>query len=425
MIIKYSDDVIEENNGHWWEESAFRFTKDYNTASGKLDDYPNGGTNIDAGLTEALKYIDDENTSVILMSDGISSWYIDERGNKQGTTNPNGIYNRAAERASNEAIETANTIKNERHAKIYSIGFGLDEITNRDNYNGKSSREHAKDVMKSIASPTEQLSDGNTKEYYFESSNGSDLVDAFDDIFNYVTSENESLPIELSTSDGIIEISEGIEEGQNIQIYTGEYIKGESNPYVQYSWDEFENLTYTETDEEGNEKETKLVEYVRDSDGNITSIRFNLGKYMEREGMLKSENLTIRFSKQATVVSRARTLSLIIDAVENEEINQETVSTYEDKFNEAEANKAEATKPADTTTENVETITPDTDKETEVVEDDKENVTEGTESGTTEGEGNTTTEEKPAEQPTESETTTGTENVEQDTTSNINEQNAE
>lgn len=127
MIIKYSKDVINSNP---------YFTNNYNTANAQLSTNPNGGTNIDAGLKKAYENITDQNTSVILMTDGISSCYVGDNGAIKGEANGTGSYTKACETASNKAIARAEKIKKEKGAKIYSIGFGLDTIKGN-GYDGK------------------------------------------------------------------------------------------------------------------------------------------------------------------------------------------------------------------------------------------------------------------------------------------------
>lgn len=324
MIIKYAEDVLKTN--------TYTFIKDKNTAENQLTTYPNGGTNIDAGLTKAYNYITDSNTSVILMTDGLPSSYIDS-GNRVVTKANGKTYSKECETAANEAIKAASRIKDGKGSKIYSIGFGLNDISGK-GYDGKKNSTHAKEIMQSIASPTEIYDDGSQKNYYFETANQAELTKAFGDIVNSITSEADGEPIPVETTNGILTIENGFEEGQNVQIYTGTYTKG-TTPYATYSWSNFVNGDYA-TYEDG-------------------KIKFNLGKYMEDKGMAANENVTIRFvapnaSTLKARISSANVFSLLNDIYEEEEISEETVAEYEEKFNKAEQEKA-ATTSTETNTE--------------------------------------------------------------------------
>ena len=146
---------------------------------------------------------------------------------------------------------------------------------------------------------------------------------------------------------------------------------------------------------------------------------------MESKSMEPNEELTIRFVRAITAQTRvapANILSLAINAIADDTINEETVSEYEEKMNAAEENKnVEATEPVKPETdknENIETTKPD--NEAGNVEDNTENTTEGT--TTDQEETNTPTVEEKPEEPVEEPTTgttTETENTVQETTSNI------
>ena len=366
-----------------------------------------GGTNIHAALEDALEYVD-RDTTVILMTDGEPTFYrMYWNGHYIGTGGNGSHY---VDTGIRDAADNIKEKYPDDPTKIYTIGFGISDLNN-------PSSQMAR-LMNDIASPA----NGDEK-YCYSSNNEEELTEVFSSIAKTITETENAAPEPKQSVDGIITL-EGIEAGQNVELYTKYVTDRDGNVDEEnstlyngrpYTWNEFLNLTVTTESEE----RINLVTY-NEEDKTLT---FNLGAFMEYNQIAKDQKFTIRFvdpNAQAKL-SSANILSLAINAIADDTINDETVSTYEDKFNEVEANKTEATKPADTKIENVETTTPDTDKETEVVEDNKENATEGT----TTDEGNTTTEEKPAEQPTESETTTGTESVEQDTTSNINEQSAE
>ena len=363
-------------------------------------DDPMGGTNIHAALEDALDSVG-EDTTVILMTDGEPTQYRDynRKGhyhNKNGRYDIKGNASSYDSTAASKAETAASNIKNKFSAgsnTIYTIGFGI----------GNDSRGAR--FLARVATPAS----GDNK-YSYNSSNEEQLINVFSSIAKTITETTNTEPVAKPTTDGKITL-EGIEAGQNVELYT-EYDKDDiknSTLYKQYSWNDFLNLTTAEGE--------RIVTYNNETE----TLTFDLGAYMQSEGINKDQNLTIRFvdpNAEANVPSE-NILSLAINAIADDTINEETVSTYEEKINEAEASKdTETTKPADTNkTENVETTAPDT--ETEVVEDNKENATEGT--TTDQEETNTpTVEEKPVEEPA-----TETENTIQETTSNINEQKAE
>ena len=376
MIITYSSSA----------EMKCDYTNSVQKAYNSIGNWANGGTNIDGGLTLANSKIskeDVENTSVILMTDGIPGYYVDEWGISHSVWAGGNYYDKTA---GEETVKAGNTLTN-RGVNVYTIGFGVDD-------------KDALDMLKRTASD---------EKYYYSTFDGDALTEAFESISSTITINYD--PVPMSTQDGKITLRSGFEVGQNVEVYYKENYDKEnvedSTPYEIISWNNFINSDY--------------VEY-NASEGTLT---FDLGAYMKAKGMDKDEELTIRFVRAQTAQTRlssANVVSFMVDSIADDTINNETVSTYEEKFNEAETNKEETTPVVEEEkTENVETTTPN--EETEVVEDDKENETEGTEAGAIESE-NTTTEEKPAEEPAETETTEGTESVEQET-SNINEQKAE
>ena len=280
--------------------------------------------------------------------------------------------------------------------------------------------------MATIASDTEYNTDGTVKtQYYYDSYDEDSLKQAFESIATSITVNND--PVSMETQDGKITLTSGFEVGQNVEFYYTENYNSDnvegSTPYETISWNEFIDKSYVEYNE---------------TEGTLS---LDLGAYMESKSMEPNEEITIRFVRDITVQTRiapANILSLAITGIEDETINEETVSTYEEKINETEANKdIEITKPADTNkTENVETTKPD--NEAGNVEDNTENTTEGeniTEEPTIDKEepaadqeettNTPTVEEKPeaaVEEPITG-TTTETENTVEETTSNINEEN--
>ena len=294
MIITYSD----------YANVKCGFTSDKNKAYDSIKNIKaTGGTNIDDGLTKANGYITDanaKNTSVILMTDGLPCYYMvtTDGGYTYRYKQGDGSYYAAI--PANHAKEAAQLIKN-KGSKVYSIGFGLNSIPEtgkiRDENDKKidgNSRQEAKNLMKNIATSEKE---------YFDSYDENELNKAFENIAESITKTDESAPISYETQIGKITIPNENEKifktGQNVEIYKGEYQKGISQPYHTYSWNDFINLKKNIAG-----SEVQLVEY------NATSgeLKFDLGKYMESEGMSANENVTIRFIDQ-TANSQANTLS--------------------------------------------------------------------------------------------------------------------
>ena len=271
MIITYSDDA----------KVACGFTTNKTTAYNSIGN-ADGGTNIDAGLTLANSKItsDAENTSVILMTDGLPCYYVDNTTGERREEGFGTYYTKAPAEA---AIESAGWIK-AKGSKVYSIGFGLDSITESEwvqdrYYNwiniGVNSREKAKELMQKIASPTTTNSDGTQNKYYYDTYDGDALNKAFKDIVSSITTITNSDPISLKTTQGIVTITKGFKEGQKVEVYTGTYNKDTSKPVATYTWAEFVTLQYTTY-----------------SNNTIT---FNLGKYMKDSNIAANTEVSLRF----------------------------------------------------------------------------------------------------------------------------------
>ena len=406
---------------------------------------PGGGTNIHAALKDAYNDVD-ENTTVILMSDGnptfyreydSSKWerrwwddeiieeiYQDENGESYAIHGDGNTYDDTG------IIDAANAIKGKYPSnpnKIYTIGFGISDFDNPNNQMAQ--------LMTSIATEATE-----TNRYCYGSATQEELVNVFSSIAKTITKTENADPKPIETKEGVVTL-EGIEAGQNVELYT-EYDKDDienSTLYkTPYSWTDFLGLTVTRTAEDGREETINLVSY---NEGTKT-LTFNLGAYMKSEGMEKDQNLTIRFvdPNAESKIAPANILSLAINAIADDTINEETVSEYEEKMNAAEENKnVEATEPVKSETdknENIETTKPDNeagnvettkpDNEAGNVEDNTENTTQGT--TTDQEETNTPTVEEKPEEPVEEPatgTTTETENTVQETTSNIDVQTTE
>ena len=380
-------------------------------------DDPMGGTNIHAALEDALDSVG-EDTTVILMTDGEPTQYRDynrkgDYSNKNGRYDIEGNASSYDNTAASKAETAASNIKNKFSAgsnTIYTIGFGI----------GNDSRGAR--FLARVATPAS----GDNK-YSYNSSNEEQLINVFSSIAKTITETTNTDPVAKPTTDGKITL-EGIEVGQNVELYT-EYDKDDienSTLYKQpYSWNDFLNLTTAEGE--------RIVIYNNETE----TLTFDLGAYMQSEGMNKDQNLTIRFvdPNAESRIAPANILSFAINAIADDTINEKTVSTYEEKINEAEASKdTENAQPTDTNKpENVETTKPDNAAGN--AEDSTENTTEG--ENTTEDENTTDQEEtdmptveKQPEQPEQpenptTETPVESENTIQETTSNIDMQKTE
>ena len=294
MIITYSE----------YANVKCSFTSDKNTAYNSIKNIKaSGGTNIDDGLTKANGYITDanaKNTSVILMTDGLPCYYMvtTDWGYTYRDDQGDGSYYAAI--PANHAKEAAQLIKN-KGSRVYSIGFGLDSIPEtgkirdeNDNRINGNSRKEAKNLMKNIATSEKE---------YFDSYDENELNKAFENIAESITRTDESEPISSETQYGKVSMENEkiFKPGQNVEIYRGEYQKGSSQPYHVYSWNEFINL---KKNIDGSE--VQIVEY----DETSGILKFDLGKYMESEGMLANEKVTIRLIDPITD-TQLDTLSIV------------------------------------------------------------------------------------------------------------------
>ena len=429
MVIPYGSDT---------DKGTLDYTSNPTTVTNFLDKKsPGGGTNIHAALKDAYNDVD-ENTTVILMSDGNPTFYrnydVDRGDWWRAKQDENGDWyirgGNGNDYFDTGIIDAANDIKGKypsNPTKIYTIGFGISDFDNPKNQMAQ--------LMTSIATEATE-----TNKYCYGSATQEELVNVFSSIAKTITKTENADPRPIKTNDGVVTL-EGIEAGQNVELYTAydkDDIKKSTLYKTPYSWNDFLGLTVTRTAEDGTEETINLVSYNEET----KTLTFDLGGYMKSEGMNKNQNLTIRFvdPNAESKIAPANILSLAINAIADDTINEETVSEYEEKMNAAEENKnVEATEPVKPETdknENIETTKPDNeagnvettkpDNEAGNVEDNTENATEGT--TTDQEETNTPTVEEKPEEPVEEPatgTTTETENTVQETTSNIDVQTTE
>ena len=353
------------------------FTTSKTVANAAVNRNPNGGTNTHAGLEMANKYVD-ANTSVILMTDGLATYYNDGT-DWWGNPNVEGAGSGYDATADQKAREIARTIKG-KGAKLYAIGFGLDD-----------SRGEA--MLQNIATPDTYDEDGKIKnQYYFKAMNGEILKKAFEDISEALTTDGVHMPFTTEngelvitkttkvTVDGKEETVQSYEAGQNVEIYTENYEQGKTEPFKTYTWGEFTTLTAKET--------TEQIVTISE-DGTLT---FDLTQYMKDNNIDASKKITIRFvdpKTEGTQIQTAGLMTLVMDIVEEAETDED-IAVYEQKIEEAEQAK---TAPVESK-ENEEEINTDvdttnndlTDKDTinnsTVVDNNTDNKTDNTETST-------------------------------------------
>ena len=270
----------------------------------------------------------DSSISVILMTDGEPT--VDKNDNNYPGGKP--IVNE-------QTIAAAQAITDKN--KMYLIGFEIDE-----------GNENVVDFVNKMAKPKE---DGGAGAEYHKAENASQLDEEFQVIEAEVTN-TDGTPFTKSSEDGIVEIDHGFEKNQDIEIYHGEYTQG-NTPNKTYTWDGprgFFATGYATYDAENNK------------------ILFNLGKYMEDEGLNPEEEVTIRFvakgtsGAKTTIKSTIKTVNISSDPlptlkktiveekeedkkveknkeVENDKVeeNKEVENTEKEKVEEKEANKDE------------------------------------------------------------------------------------
>lgn len=412
MVIPYGSDT----------KDILNFTSSASSVTDFLDEQSaTGGTNIHAALLDAFDDVD-RDTTVILMTDGnptyyreynSSEWYkimgmVIESIYKDENENSYAIHGDGNSYDDTGIRDAANKIKGkypDDPTKVYTIGFGIADLNNPYSQMAK--------LMNDIASPA----NGKDK-YCYSSNNEEELTNVFTSIAKTITETENALPEAKETVDGIVTL-EGIEAGQNVELYTKYVIDEDGNINKQqstlyngraYTWNEFLRLSVTT---ESGER-INLVTYNERRE----TLEFNLGAFMKYNQIEKDQNFTIRFvdPDAEQEVATMNILSLAINAIESDEINEETVATYEEKFNAVEAEKEEiAPVVEEENSEDVVTTTPADEEEV------KEEPVEGEEQeeNTTPVE-ETPTEQEPVEEPVEDNTTETT-----NETSNINIEKAE
>ena len=254
-------------------KSGFGYTdSDYNDAEvvrgfktgseATLDDAnfgsPNGGTNLEAGLYEANKLLEeapaDAYKYVVVISDGQPTFYYDENGYTRGdgsNTNDNTY---------DATISMANTLKNATKAEIFSIGYILPE--------GKVYKDKtAADILTEVASP--DVEDSNITHYTY--ADPTSIANTFTNIAKElsivkagtkaVLTDRLGSAFKITSTDGTQrsfvseEIKEITEEGTTISFYID---IDQDSPTEWYDTNAGFTLTYT--DHRGEEKSIQVDE---------------------------------------------------------------------------------------------------------------------------------------------------------------------
>lgn len=136
------------------------------------DNQDGGGTNIQAGLLKANELLLNKSGAkyVVLLSDGVPTFYYDSNGYTVGSGNSD-----TAKKISqvpdcrDAAITAASTLKN-NGISIYTIGYQLDKLTHKFTYNNKYYNE------KNLAIETLQGVSSSSSHYYQSDSNSTNTL---------------------------------------------------------------------------------------------------------------------------------------------------------------------------------------------------------------------------------------------------------
>lgn len=228
-----------------------------------------GGTNIQGGLLKAEELLKNKlgNKYIILLSDGVPTFYYDESGNTKGPGNSDTKDKiKEVPDCRDAAIEVANRLKED--TTIYTIGYDLNNLTNEFTYNNTNYNEKnlAIETLTGIATKGKYLTASTTSNNtiatelqkigisittYYAGSNPS-ITDNLGSNFKLTTSTNYGTTKELNTNEGFIIDSDYKEIGNfNINIDTS----------VDNGWYKTNNnfiLTYT--DETGTNQTLKVTD---------------------------------------------------------------------------------------------------------------------------------------------------------------------
>ena len=250
------------------------YTNDINVIKSKINEIgiiqTSTMTNIDAAFVLANKQIKEEDatkTSIILMTDGIPNWYQDENGVDKGPGHDGlQFYTTTEEMLKRESKEYAFKIK-ERGAKVYSLIFGINQITT-----SNDSQNKVRKMLQEMSSGyTQGYTDENEVEhestyvdgYYYEANTPSDLTKVFLEISKSIDAQSTEFTTELNGENLII--NQGINKGQIVELYVDKYIEG-TKPEKTFTWEQFIKPEYITYDEENNTITMNLVEFMKAND---------------------------------------------------------------------------------------------------------------------------------------------------------------
>ncbi len=250
------------------------YTNDINVIKSKINEIgiiqTSTMTNIDAAFVLANKQIKEEDatkTSIILMTDGIPNWYQDENGVDKGPGHDGlQFYTTTEEMLKRESKEYAFKIK-ERGAKVYSLIFGINQITT-----SNDSQNKVRKMLQEMSSGyTKGYTDENEVEhestyvdgYYYEANTPSDLTKVFLEISKSIDAQSTEFTTELNGENLII--NQGVNKGQIVELYVDKYIEG-TEPEKTFTWEQFIKPEYITYDEENNTITMNLVEFMKAND---------------------------------------------------------------------------------------------------------------------------------------------------------------
>ena len=147
----------------------------------------NGGTNLQAGLYEANKLLNNSSIPsdaykyVVVISDGQPTFYYDNEGYTHGRGDSTNA------KTYNATINIANTVKNTTKAEIFSIGYMLPSGTV---YGNKT----AADILTEVSSPNKE---GSTIKHYVDGK-PEDVANAFTNIAEEISTANAGTNAQLT-----------------------------------------------------------------------------------------------------------------------------------------------------------------------------------------------------------------------------------
>lgn len=151
------------------DNKKFKLSELGGTTGWDNDNTYRGGTNIEAGLYQATKMLNALPSSIhkkiILLSDGVPTFYYNSSGMTAGPGNSNTQDKMAGVPECQEQAISQATKAKDKGIDIYTIGYEIDNLTNQFTVNGVKLNEQkiARDTLTSIATDSTQFYEGSTK----------------------------------------------------------------------------------------------------------------------------------------------------------------------------------------------------------------------------------------------------------------------